>query len=108
MSGSPGCPAFCFMRSSLPLDIFGVPDLEGAAAASRRRFELRRRDPEFLEVLSSLQVFGVPFVGAASADSVAPAAPVEEVRGLRRCRRFLGLEAEYDEIVRVSRRRRLS
>ena len=83
-------------------------DSDGAAAARRRRFELRRRDPEFLEVFSSLRVSGVLLADAVSADSVAPPAHVEEVHGLRRSRRFLGLEAEYDEIVSVSRRRRLS
>ena len=47
-------------------------------------------------------------VGAGCAAAVVPPAPAEECSGLRWSRRFLGLEAEYDEIVRVSRRRRFS
>ena len=109
MSGSPGCPAFWFVRSSLPLSIFGKHDEGAAEAARQRRFILRRRDPEFLEVFSDLRVCVVPAIGEVGAGDVGCAVGVAPVdSGLRRSRRVLGLDAEFDEIVRGSHRRRLS
>ena len=116
MSGSPGCPAFWFARATLPSDIFGVHDVELAENARRRRFLLRRRDPEFLEVFSSLRVCAAPVGDGVVGGDGAAVAVVEPVVsdvgaagvGVRRSRRVLGIDAEYDEILRSSRRQRLS
>ena len=83
-------------------------DVELAENARRRRFLLRRCDPEFLEVFSSLRVAvggeGVFVADAEPVDAGVGAAPV----GVRRSRRVAGLGAEYDEVLRGPRRQRLS
>ena len=116
MSATPGCPAFWFGRSSLPVDIFGEHDAELAEVARRRRFLLRRLDPEFLEVFSTLRVCSAP-VGGDVVGGVGVAVAVEEpvvadvgaaFAGVRRSRRVAGLDAEYDEVLRGPRRQRLS
>ena len=107
MSGSPGCPAFWFSRASLPAAVFGVHDAALAECARRRRFLLRRRDPEFLEVFSSVRV-----VADGGAVEVVAVVPVVEVAGapvgVRRSRRVAGLDAEFDEVLRGPRRQRSS
>ena len=95
MSGSSGCGGEGFFVVDLPVDLFGVPDVVGAERARRSRFLLRRADPLYLEVISAAFVpVAVP--------APLPSAPV------RRSRRVMGLDAEYEEILPASRRRRLS
>ena len=106
MSGSTGCEAFGFFRSSLPVALFGAFDAASAEGARRSRFLLRRRDPEFIEIVRMPEPVVAPVVIVIDDDDVVevevpPVAP-------RRSRRVRGLDAEFDEIVRASCRRRLS
>ena len=108
MSGSHVCEEFGFYRSSLPTALFGCFDQAAADRARRVRFLLRRRDPEYLEVLK------VPVTGSESAavgdvDAVVvSAAPAGSGGEVRRSRRVRGLDAEFSEILRASCRRRVS
>ena len=98
MSASSGCGGGVFLRSELPVEWFGVYDDVGAERARKARFLLRRRDPEFLEVIQS---------AAAHADGpVAPPPAVLPV-SLRRSRRVLGLEAEFEGLAPAARRCRV-
>ena len=71
MSGTPGCGEGVFLRSELPVGLFGAYDGVGAERAHRARFLLRRQDPEFLEV--------IPHVAAAAPVDVPVAPPPVEV-----------------------------
>ena len=99
MSGSSGCSGDGFFRSELPVALFGGFDAEVAEQARRLRFILRRRDPEFLEIVVGI---AAPVEGPGALLPVLPPALP------RRNRRVRGLEAEFDEVVApASRRRRL-
>ena len=93
MSASSGCGGEGFFVTELSAEMFGVADIEAMALARRTRFLLRRRDPEYLEIVS---IAAVP----------PPPPPVLPPVGLRRSRRVLGLAAEYEEVA--TRRRKLS
>ena len=78
--------------------MFGGFDGEAAEAARRTRFLLRRSDPEFLEVMKVPVPVAEPALVAVEPPPSLP----------RRSRRVRGLDAEFEEVVRVARRRRLS
>ena len=93
MSGSSGCGGDGFFVTELTVELFGVVDVVAVERARRARFLLRRRDPEFLEVVSG--------------SAAAPPLPEPQPVALRRSRRVLGLDAEYEEVVPIPRRRKL-
>ena len=108
MSGSNACEEFGFYRSSLPSALFGCFDQAAADRARRVRFLLRRRDPEYLEVLKvHVSDSGPSAVGDVAAVA-AVAAPAGSEGEVRRSRRVRGLDAEFSEILRASCRRRVS
>ena len=94
-----------FYRSSLPVSLFGVFDGASAENARHSRFLRRRLDPEFLEVVRMPVPITDPVLVVADSDDEAPALPPSS---LRRSRRVAGLGIEYEEVLRVSRRRRFS
>ena len=94
-----------FSRSSLPVSLFGVFDGASAESARRSRFLRRRLDPEFLEVVRVQVPVAAPVSVVVDVEDETAVSPPSS---LRRSRRVAGLGAEYDEVLRVSRRCRYS
>ena len=98
MSGSSGCGGDGFFLSDLSVELLGVSDAVAVERARRARFLLRRRDPEFLEIVLGM---------VAPADAPGSSPPGPRPVALRRSRSVMGLEAEYEEVIPDPHRRRL-